>query len=146
MVKKNSIKCFELIDKYCILDKSPIDENYIEIFIYTKNDKKKIAHMVGFLYNYKFEYAYGEKNSAFHIKTLWTHKGYLKRGIATYLMKEGIKYAEYNKVKHITVHPCACTHIISQEELERFYKKFLFDYKYIGFKRERGIEFKNILD
>lgn len=143
---KNSIKCCEFINKYCVLERTPMEDDYIEIFLYTKEEKEQVACIIGFLYDYKSKSIFEEKTDAFHIKTLGTKDRFLQRGVATFLMKEAIRYAEYKKVKHITVNPSACTCTISQEDLEIFYKKFVFTYEILWFKKEKEIEFQIILD
>lgn len=143
---KESKKCMEYIRKCCVLKRTPIKNDYIEIYIYTNDEKERIACIKGFLYKYEMKNKYMGKNNAFHIKSLGTNKKYFKRGFATYLMKEAIKYAEYKKVAYITVHPYATTYIIKQEDLEDFYKKFTFTYNSLGIKKEKEIEFKSVSD
>lgn len=143
---KESKKCMEYIRKYCVLKRTPIEKDYIEIYIYTKDEKERIACIKGFLYEYEMKNKYRGKNNAFHIKSLGTNKKYLRRGFATYLMKEVIRYAEYKKVEYITVHPYASICIIKQDDLEAFYKKFTYIYKCFGIKKQKEIEFKIVPD
>ncbi len=143
---RESKRCKRFIRKYCVLKRTPIKKDYIEIYIYTNDEKERIACIKGFLYEYKMKNKYSGKGNAFHIKSLGTNRKYLRRGFATYLMKEAIKYAEYKKVAYITVHPYATTYIIEQEDLEDFYKKFTFNYGRFVSKEERKIEFKIISD
>lgn len=143
----NKKKCKKYIKKSCIVKKNSFNADVvINIEIIGKKKHNKIAKIEGFLYNYEtLYYVEGEMN-ALHIKSLYTSDEYLRKGIATYLMKEAIKYAESKKVKHITTHPFADTCIISQEELEKFYKKFSFSYGRFPRKKREKIEFCIIAD
>ncbi len=143
----NLIECHSFIINECVVKKTPVKNyDFIEICIYTKVEHEKVASITGFLYDYNLQCSCGDTMDALHIKSLGTNKKYLRRGFATYLMKEAIKYGELKKVKHITVNPCASTYIISQNDLMSFYKKFSFYHKKFLFKEEIDIEFMTILD
>lgn len=141
----NRESCELFLKDFCTIEKTSMDENYLEIEVRDKKTRMMVAEIVGFLYNYKRKYSYG-KNNAFHIKTLGTMEEYERKGIATYLMKNALLYAEAKGVKHVTVHPSASTASISQEDLERFYKKFTFEYSCFLKRREKEIEFRIVAD
>lgn len=143
----NREKCKKFIKKSCIIKKNSFDSDVvIKIEISDKKKHSKVAKIEGFLYNYETScYLEGDMN-ALHIKSLYTCDEYQRKGIATYLMKEVIKYAESKKVKHITTNPYASTYIISQSDLEEFYKKFSFSYGSFLKKKWGKIEFRTIRD
>lgn len=143
---KNANECLKFIKENCIVERTLIDAYNIEIFIYTKEMREQIACIKGFLYDYNTKRNFGKFDDALHIKSLGTSKNFLRKGFATYLMKEAIKYGEYKKVKHITIHPRASILTISQEDLETFYKRFLFTYRFFFIKREKKLKFENVSD
>lgn len=133
-------QCMNFISKEVniIIDET---EDYIEISLSRKETKELIGKITCFFYNYRNPYQYKNSNSM-HIKRLMVDSAYTRKGIGTYLVKEVILFAERKKYKNITVNPSAATWLISQEELEKFYKKFLF----CTSLRKKQIEFKIIID
>lgn len=134
------------IRDFCNVKREECDGVSIEIDINTKDKNQHVGGIKGFFYDYEEKKIFDKFNKGFHIKSLGVEGQYLEQGIATYLMKEVIRYAERQNVKHITVNPVATTIIIKQEELEKFYKKFSFNYKNFCFHKEREIEFKTVDD
>lgn len=140
----NEKECETFIKENCVVERTPIDSSSIKIVIYIKETKEEIACIEGFLYDYKTKCCYDKTKNALHICSLGTQKNFLKRGFATYLIKEVIKYGEIRKVKHITIYPMASTVTISQAALKTFYRKFLFTYRVLFIKQEKKLEFDNI--
>ncbi len=135
-------ECVEFIEKRCRVVRN-ITDYAIEIFIFIKESDYCIAVIRCFFYNYKRDYDFRKKKNSIHIKSLGVEYQFNKNGIATFLMKEVILFAENKGYRHISVHPSAYTSVISQEDLEKFYNNFTFNTRW---KKNKKIEFRIILD
>lgn len=119
--------------------------NAIEIYVYEKETDISVGTIICFFYKQKHgrpDYGSSAIN-AMHIKILGVEQGYTKKGIATHLMKRVIEKAEELGLDFISVNPSALTDVISQEELELFYKKFTFC---SSKKKMRTIDFMIVID
>lgn len=135
-------KCLKFLDEFCLIDKKSYPMQSLEVNIFLKESGEKIAGIVGFCYNHKTECSVRGKRNSFHIKSIDVVDSYARRRIGTYLMKQAIDFVEENRIKYMSVHPCAGRDIISQEDLENFYKSFSFRYLIV----HKEIEFKIIVD
>lgn len=145
-VDKHIEDCEAFINNFCCVKKEIREGVSIEIYINLKDENKQVGVVKGFFRERISGRKIKKYSNRFHIATLGVTSEYQRRGIGTYLMKEVIKYAESQNVKYITVNPVASTMVIKQEDLECFYKKFSFNYRYFGFLKEREIEFELVSD
>lgn len=114
----------------------------IRIDVILKDSGEYVAGIKG---DMSIDYSRFLKNEymSFYITGLETKEKYTRKGIATFLLKEIIAYAEKFNVTHIYVNPIATQSIISQSTLERFYHKFYHSYKFWGVLHQRRIRFYN---
>lgn len=135
-------KCRRFIENKCRVERNVMDVA-IEIRIFLKDVEDSIAVIKCFFYNYENPNNYTNKDDSLHIKSLVVEDDFIQGGLATYLMKEVILFAESKRFKNISVYPSACTSLISQSNLEMFYKNFAFNTRW---KKNKKIEFMSILD
>lgn len=136
----------EFIKNFCCVKKEVREGVSIEIYVGIKDENKQVGVVKGFFRERISGSVIKKYSNRFHIETLGVISEYQRRGIGTYLMKEIIRCAECQNVKYITVNPVATIVEIKQEDLEKFYKNFTFNYRHLGVQKEREIEFELVSD
>ena len=143
---KHAEDSMEFIKNFCCVKKEVCEGVAIEIYISIKGENKQIGVVKGSFRERISGRMIKKYSNRFHIKTLGVTSEYQRKGIGTYLMKEIIRCVECQNVKYITVNPVATIVEIKQEDLEKFYKNFTFNYRHLGVQKERKIEFELVND
>ena len=136
----------KFINDFCCVKKDIYEGVYIEIYISIKGENKLIGVVKGFFRERISGRIIKRYSKRFHIASLGVATEYQRRGIGTYLMKEVIRCAENQKVKYITLNPVATSTEIKQEDLEKFYKNFTYNYSCWGIQKERELDFESVGD
>ena len=143
---KHAEDCEAFINNFCCVKKDIYEGVYIEIYISIKGENKLIGAVKGFFRERTSGRIIKRHNKRFHIAALGVVTEYQRRGIGTYLLKAVIRCAECQNVKYITVNPVATIMEIKQEDLEKFYKNFTYNYSCWGMQKERELDFESVSD